>query len=147
MKVGTVCADTSFLFSVYNNNEHTAKAMRVLRALAKPICISVIGEFELGSALRFSEFSKEVPKGSAKIYLEEFREDLIYGRLVREAVDLDTVFLRATELSSRYVIGMGVRSYDMLHVASALVMGAEQFLTFDRVQQKLAVAEGLISPW
>jgi hypothetical protein len=27
------------------------------------------------------------------------------------------------------------------------VTGAERFLTFDRVQQKLAVAEGLKSPW
>jgi len=147
MKAGTVCADTSFLFSIYNNNEHTTRAIRLLRALGKPISISVVGELELSSALRFSEFTGEIPKGSAKVFLERFQSDLINGQIERDAVDLNAVFAKANEISERYVIQMGVRSYDMLHVASALVMGAKQFLTFDRVQQKLAVAEGLKSPW
>jgi predicted nucleic acid-binding protein len=38
------------------------------------------------------------------------------------------------------------RSLDVLHVASALVLHAETFYTFDEKQRKLAKAEGLLAP-
>ena len=37
----------------------------------------------------------------------------------------------------------GYRSLDILHVAAAVVSEAEEFLTFDERQRKLAQAEGL----
>jgi hypothetical protein len=40
----------------------------------------------------------------------------------------------------------GHRGFDILHVASALVVEAECFLTFDDNQRKLAQAEGLNVP-
>ena len=147
MKRTLVCADTSYLFSIYNNNEHSSKAFRLLRRLATPITISVLNEYELGCALRLSEFAGEIRKGSAENYLAQFEADVQDGRLELRKIDLDAVFAKATALSNNYVMAMGSRSYDMLHVASALVLGATTFVTFDRVQQKLALAEGLKSPW
>ena len=38
------------------------------------------------------------------------------------------------------------RGFDILHVAAALKMGAEEFLTFDGNQKKLAESEGLHLP-
>jgi hypothetical protein len=38
---------------------------------------------------------------------------------------------------------LGTRTLDVLHVASALVLGATYFYKFDRNQGKLAAAEGL----
>jgi predicted nucleic acid-binding protein len=37
----------------------------------------------------------------------------------------------------------GHRSLDVLHVATALHLGAREFLTFDANQRKLALAENL----
>jgi hypothetical protein len=38
------------------------------------------------------------------------------------------------------------RGFDILHVASALIMKAQRFLTFDENQKKLTEAEGLVVP-
>ena len=38
---------------------------------------------------------------------------------------------------------MGTRTLDVLHVASALVLSATEFYTFDRNQSRLAAMEGL----
>jgi predicted nucleic acid-binding protein len=40
----------------------------------------------------------------------------------------------------------GTHTLDILHVASALELKAEMFYTFDRNQEKLAKAEGLLVP-
>lgn len=40
----------------------------------------------------------------------------------------------------------GHRGFDILHVASALIVKANRFLTFDENQKKLAKAEGLVVP-
>jgi len=36
---------------------------------------------------------------------------------------------------------------DILHVATAIELGAKEFLTFDTDQKKLAEAEGLLVPF
>ena len=40
----------------------------------------------------------------------------------------------------------GTRTLDVLHVASAVKLQADMFYTFDRNQEKLASAEGLLVP-
>jgi predicted nucleic acid-binding protein len=46
-------------------------------------------------------------------------------------------------MSKRRTIAGGHRSVDILHVATALHLGARIFLTFDTNQRKLAAAEKL----
>jgi hypothetical protein len=50
----------------------------------------------------------------------------------------------ARRLSATWSATLGTRSLDILQVASALVLKAETFLTFDARQKKLAKAAGLI---
>ncbi|MDQ5981250.1 MAG: uncharacterized protein QG602_4228 [Verrucomicrobiota bacterium] len=47
------------------------------------------------------------------------------------------------ELSEQHTTRIGTRALDVLHVASAMELGARQFLTYDIRQAKLAVACGL----
>jgi predicted nucleic acid-binding protein len=49
----------------------------------------------------------------------------------------------AETLSKRHTMTGGHRSLDVLHVATALHLGAREFLTFDANQRKLATAEKL----
>jgi predicted nucleic acid-binding protein len=49
----------------------------------------------------------------------------------------------AETISKRHTITNGHRSLDNLHVATALHLGAREFLTFDANQRKLAAAEKL----
>ena len=50
---------------------------------------------------------------------------------------------RADDLSKRHTIKEGYRSFDLLHVATALHLAAKEFLTFDEKQGKLVAAAGL----
>jgi predicted nucleic acid-binding protein len=54
-----------------------------------------------------------------------------------------TVWDTATRLSRKHSAILGSRSLDVLQVATALVFGADAFLTFDRRQMELAKREGL----
>ena len=46
-------------------------------------------------------------------------------------------------MSEQYTLQKGYRTLDLLHVATALTLNAEKFLTFDQAQAQLAQAEGL----
>lgn len=147
MKSGLVSADTSFLFSIYSSNEHSARALRFLRRLEQPIVISVINEYEIQTAHRYTEFLGDIGEGQASVFIAQFERDVLDGRITIHEIDLPAVFARAKSLAASYTAAMGARSFDLLHIASALELGAEKFLTFDRIQQKVAMAEGLKSPW
>ena len=57
--------------------------------------------------------------------------------------DLADVYSQAESVSRRHTATLGVRSLDILHVASALVLGASAFVTHDDRQARLAKAVGL----
>jgi predicted nucleic acid-binding protein len=61
----------------------------------------------------------------------------------RAPCDLLEVLRRADAPSKRHTIKSGCRSFDLLHVATALHLAAKEFLTFDEKQGKLAAAAGL----
>ena len=69
--------------------------------------------------------------------------DLANGVAVLAPCNFQDLFHRAEELSARHTISEGHRSFDVLHVATALHLGAREFLTFDVNQRKLAAAEKL----
>jgi predicted nucleic acid-binding protein len=71
--------------------------------------------------------------------------DLAAGVLASVPV-LPAMFERAQALAGKHTARLGVRSLDILHVAVALEIQAESFLTFDRRQARLARAEGLTTP-
>ena len=58
-------------------------------------------------------------------------------------VDQDAVVKQALKLSSALTEQIGARAIDLLHVASALALQSEQFLTTDARQAQLAKTEGM----
>jgi len=142
-----ICCDTSFLFSIYAENAHAPKALRFLRRLDRPVLLSAFNDYEIRAALLFSEYRGELARGEASMCLSEYESDLLRGRFHSVTVSFESVLTRANQLAQRFTLSHGARSFDLLHVASALSLGADSFLTFDRVQQKIAIAEGMKSPW
>lgn len=64
-----VCADTSFLVSLYGNDVHGARAVKWIARSTVPIHIGVLTRYELGNALRFSEFRRQMKPGKATQFL------------------------------------------------------------------------------
>ena len=71
-----------------------------------------------------------------------FREDLEGGVFWLKPLPV-VVFEKARQIARKRTASLGTRTLDVLHVASALVLGATKFYTFDRNQSKLAAMEGL----
>ena len=78
--------------------------------------------------------------------LRDLQSDLATGLLQVTAVDWADVHRIAEELSGKHTAAGGHGLNDILHVATALHLGAAEFLTFDANQKKLAEAEGMSVP-
>jgi predicted nucleic acid-binding protein len=68
---------------------------------------------------------------------------IAHGAFVESAVDTDGSLEAARVLSEKHTERLGCRGFDLLHVAQAIELECEGFLTSDRVQAALARAEGL----
>lgn len=140
------CADTSFLFSLYGNDAHTARAIAWMKSQRTALVITSLNEYELSNTLRFAEFRNALSLGDAAMCWAEFEADRASGRLQLQVCNLADVVHEAKRLSAIHTLTGGHRGFDILHVASALIVKAECFLTFDENQKKLAETEGLVVP-
>lgn len=139
-------ADTSFLFSLYGNDAHTPRAVSFMKGRKSPLTLTVLGEYELGNALRFAEFRKVIAPGEAATFCAQFEADRASGRLQLQICNLAAVIQEAKRISAMHTLKGGHRGLDILHVATALLLGVTEFLTFDANQKKLAEGEGLKVP-
>ncbi len=110
------------------------------------LTLTAVGEYELGNALRFAEFRGGIAQGEAALFWAQFETDKASGRLLVQVCNLADVVNEAKKLSALHTLSGGHRGFDILHVATALIVKARQFLTFDGNQKKLAEAEGLVVP-
>jgi predicted nucleic acid-binding protein len=87
--------------------------------------------------------SKGYPQAIAEAALAGLQSDLETGAVVPVPAGWPDVHRLAETISKRHTMTGGHRSLGMLHVATALHLGAREFLTFDTNQRKLAAAEKL----
>ena len=141
-----IACDTSFLFSLYGSDAYSAMAVAWSAKNKRALYLNSLTHFELGNALRFSEFRKVIRPEAAAQYWATFEAAIAQGRLIVATSNLADVVDEAKRISSVRTRVGGHRGFDILHVASALKMGATQFLTFDGNQKMLAESEGLVVP-
>ena len=75
--------------------------------------------------------------------MQMFLSDLAARILLPVEPAWSEVLTEAERLSAGHTERVGTRSLDILHVASAVVLGMSQFLTFDTRQADLASSAGL----
>ncbi|MDB6128456.1 MAG: PilT protein domain protein [Verrucomicrobia bacterium] len=137
-------ADTSFLFALFGRDDHTPAAQRWAgRKSATAIIVTALSRYELENALRFAAFRKRISPVDASTSLAAIEHDLQSGSLRLSPCDYDAVLREARRLSVLHTLAGGHRSFDILHVATALVLKVDLFLTFDANQRVLAKSVGL----
>jgi predicted nucleic acid-binding protein len=145
----TAYPDTSFLFAFYVKQSNSPAAAAHAATMKEPLHVTALLAYEFRQALRFqvwrhSANSREgIALADAQVALNRFETDLANGLTVLAPCNFQDVFSVAGELSNRHTMAGGHRSFDVLHVATALHLGAREFLTFDANQRKLAAAEKL----
>jgi predicted nucleic acid-binding protein len=140
----SVYADTSFVFALYVPQANSAAATAYMAtASSGPLPITTLGRFELCNAIRLAAFRKDIDKKMAAEDLQMIEKDLSSGVLTITDCDWTAVHAEAERLSAAHTLTGGHRGMDTLHVATALILGASEFRSFDKNQRRLAAAEGL----
>jgi predicted nucleic acid-binding protein len=144
-----VYPDTSFLCALYREQDNSARADAVYHKLGAPLPVTALVLFEFRQSVRLQTFlhRKDAAKGYAERegtqMLADLQSDLAENRLQIRDVDWAIVIDTAETLSSQQTGAGGYRAFDVLHVATAIELGATEFLTFDSRQAALARGAGL----
>jgi predicted nucleic acid-binding protein len=107
------------------------------------LTLTLLNEFEFEQTLRMAVWRKALAPALTAQALAVFEAERRSGRLVMAVCNLADVIAEARRLSGIYTLSFGYRAFDILHVAAALHLGADRFLTFDVKQRRLAHAEKL----
>ncbi|ACB74533.1 type II toxin-antitoxin system VapC family toxin [Opitutus terrae] len=141
--------DTSFLCALYVAQSTSAVAIAHYRRMKEPLHVSVLLLGEFRQSVRFQIFrnSKDATQGYARNTgleaLAKLQSNIDAGALVVVPTEWTEVFHLAERISAQHTIAGGHRFMDVLHVATAMHLGAVELLSFDANQRKLAAAEGL----
>lgn len=148
-------ADTNFITSLFCKGPNTAHARNLHQlacsAGAPPYPVSLIGRLEVINALQHAVFSTRhgipgmlVNTEYALVVESIFFEHLAAGKEFQAAAveegELERLF---HDLVHRHTAKDGFRTYDILHVSTALALGCDTFWSFDTKAKKLAKLEGL----
>ncbi|MBI4028371.1 MAG: type II toxin-antitoxin system VapC family toxin [Verrucomicrobia bacterium] len=140
----TAYADSSFLVAIYLLNIHSAKAAEMAQRMGKPLPFTVLNRLELRNAIHLSVFRREIDAAKRLTAFKQIEEDIRTGRLTWVSITWTDVFREAERLADEHSATLGTRSLDILHVAAAWILGATEFLTFDRRQAGLAKSKGFM---
>jgi len=144
--------ETSFLCAIYREQDNSSQADQIRKEIPDPLPVSALVLFEFRQSVRLQVRlhckNRQLGFGSkeGKAMLRDLQSDLSSGVLTVQPADWAGVFSLAEILSAKHTENGGHRFADILHVATALQLGADTFLTFDANQRDLAEAEGLTVP-
>jgi predicted nucleic acid-binding protein len=139
-------ADTGFICSVLAPDANTQIALKRMRKQSLPLAWTWLHELEFRNAMRLRVFRKELTQSEADRTIRLILADLANGIFERLDPPLPLILTESERLSAGYSASIGTRSLDILHVGAALVLGVNEFLTFDKRQAALAKSAGLRVP-
>ena len=140
-----IYADTSFLFSLYAWDDNNEIASRTYDGDARrPLIFTPWQRFEVRNTVRLAHnrlrrAGQVVPFQIGNVF-KRIDHDVAEGRLKHENPPWRDAFGIAEELSERYTQALGAAAVDLWHVATATLLRADTFWTFDGEQHALAKA-------
>ena len=139
-------ADTGFICSLYAPDANSGRAAKFMDKQSAPIFFSWLNQVEFRNALRLRVFRKEITSIQRDHSLNLLLSDLSAGIFKNAEISQSNVLIETERLSAQHSEKLGTRSLDILHVAMAVTLGSQRFLSFDVRQIKLAKAAGLKVP-
>jgi predicted nucleic acid-binding protein len=130
--------DTAIIIKLYVQEANSPNAIRLANECPAPYLLTPWQEIEARTALRVKAFRMEISTAEMQASLKAFEEDILSGRWKRPEYKEATVWRFARELSDSHAVKVGCRTLDLIHVAVALCLGVDTFVTFDERQRALA---------
>lgn len=150
-----IYADTNFLTTLFCPGPNAPEAEHLNELAARnevgPYPVTLLCRLEFFNALQQTVFATRhgvpgfhITPEHALVVEAEFHELLADGDLLFQAsLSEQEIEKQFHELVHRHTAKEGFRTYDILHVSSALVLGCDTFWSFDAKAKKLAKLEGL----
>ena len=146
-------ADSSFILRLVTSEADSPQAIAEYRRLDSPKLFYLpLHALEVRNAILQRAFHQRRSIASRQRQHVARERDAALARLehlvarralLDVALDMDAAITRAANLSTAHTERLGARAIDLLHVAGALTLESELFLTTDSRQAQLAKAEGL----
>ena len=133
--------DTGCFVKLYYPEPDSAKVVALIQG--KPLCHTPLHELEFMNALQLKVFLKSATAAQVTGARALVETDLKAGVLVQPGGEWRDIFSAAVRLAEQHTGTIGCRSLDILHCAAAKVLAADEFISTDGRQKKLAVAIGL----
>ena len=147
-------ADSNLFSRFYLRLSESGKAAALMEAADAegntPLPVTWLHRLELANALQLYVFAGRAG-GQIRVTAEQassahatFWTDLREAAFLRPVhVELPELEAQFQELALRHTAKHGFRTYDLIHVASALLLKCDEFWSFDPKASKLASLEGL----
>jgi hypothetical protein len=146
-------ADSSFILRLVTSETDSPQTIAEYRRLSAPrLPFLPLHALEVRNAILQRAFHQRRAISSADRQHVARERDAAFSRLehllARRALldvtlEMDDAITRAAKLSTAHTERLGARAIDLLHVAAALTLESELFLTTDARQARLAKAESL----
>lgn len=134
--------DTSALLKLYIREAGSETVNSIVVAQDEPLPVWELQQAELINALRLKVFWGDIEAGEAERQIELLDQRLHRGQYFFP--DVDRAELANTfRILSRETPELGCRTMDILHVACAVQLSPESFVSFDERQRSLASHVGL----
>jgi predicted nucleic acid-binding protein len=144
--------DTSFLCALYRRQDNSERALAYRQIMPEPLCVTRLVLWEFRQSVRFQAFRHSqnrhvgFPLHEAERMIVKLTEHMESGIVKMTHCDLVSILVTGERISKTRTFTGGHRSFDILHLATAIVLDAKEFLSFDANQNQLAAAEGLATP-
>ncbi len=135
--------DTSVIVKLYIKEEYSFEVSHWIRKNNEAIPLTGFHELEFTNTIYLKQFRTEMTDEQALLVLSKFDEHQRKGVYYRPQINWTDTINFALGLSQSHTKTTGSKSLDIFHVASALAIKANRFLTIDKRQSALAELAGL----
>ena len=108
-----------------------------------PVLISRLIELEMETALNAMAFRGLIDANQLAAAKHLILEMVKQGRFVSVALSLDKIASESLRLSPSITLKTGCRTLDLMHIATARLLGCKEFVSSDQRQLKAAKLAGL----
>jgi predicted nucleic acid-binding protein len=137
--------DSSLVVKLYVLEANSQAVIEFVGTRREPMVATRHLRLEVQTAIRQRVFDQNLAAAKARQAIFDFNRDAALRYVFEDpALDMHEVYGRALHLSRDWADTLGVRTLDILHVASALELRLGEFVTGDKRQAELAEKCGLI---